>query len=212
MTDTGKYRLSILDVSIFSDTQAFDFWYQQMPAWRKRKIDAMKHESGKMLSLGVGVLLHSALNNMGLNEPQEAQTNEHERPYYAEYPELHFSLSHSGTKAFCAISNELIGCDVEKIKHRDTDIAKRFFTTQENNILDSIADVKERNEMFFRMWTLKESFLKAIGTGLDTSTDSFSILPESDRITIEQSITEADCNFVELDFNDGYRYALCHIK
>ncbi|MBR4483004.1 MAG: hypothetical protein IKS58_03395, partial [Paludibacteraceae bacterium] len=128
---TVNYQLSTLDVKpIIDDPALFEEWYEKMPAWRRRRIDSMKHESGKALSLGVGVLLHKALSEMGIEEPDEVSMNEFEKPFYKEHPEIHFSLSHSGTMAMCAISDRPIGCDVEHQRHRDFDIAKRFFAKE----------------------------------------------------------------------------------
>lgn len=202
--------VSILDTTSLTDPALFASWYAKMPAWRRRKIDGMKHESGKCLSLGVGILLHKALADIGItNEPDEAELNQYEKPYYKEYPNVHFSLSHSGKMAMCAVADAPVGCDVEKIKNKNCDIAERFFAVDENALLKSIADETAQKEMFFRLWTLKESFIKCIGTGLSTPLNEFSIIPEQDRITLNQSINNCQYRFVEIEFDDGYRYSTC---
>lgn len=170
----------------------------------------MKHESGKALSLGVGVLLHKALTEMGVEEPDEVSMNEFEKPFYKEYPEIHFSLSHSGVMAMCAISDRPVGCDVEKIRERDLDIAKRFFTSEEYDLIKSQKTDELQTKMFFRIWTLKESFVKCIGTGLSTPLNEFSIIPDwHGKITLNQTISNSEYNFVELNLDDGYKYSVC---
>lgn len=195
---------------IIDDPAIFAEWYEKMPAWRRRRIDSMKHESGKALSLGVGVLLHKALTEMGVEEPDEVCMNEFEKPFYKEYPEIHFSLSHSGVMAMCAISDRPVGCDVEKIRERDLDIAKRFFTSEEYDLIKSQKTDELQTKMFFRIWTLKESFVKCIGTGLSTPLNEFSIIPDwHGKITLNQTISNSEYNFVELNLDDGYKYSVC---
>lgn len=207
---TVNYQLSTLDVKpIIDDPALFAEWYEKMPAWRRRRIDSMKHESGKALSLGVGVLLHKALSEMGIEEPDEVSMNEFEKPFYKEHPEIHFSLSHSGTMAMCAISDRPIGCDVEHQRQRDFDIAKRFFAKEEYALIKSQPTEQEQTSMFFRIWTLKESFIKCIGTGLSTPLNEFSIIPEQEKITLNQNISNSEYSFVELNLDDGYKYSVC---
>lgn len=204
-------NISTFDVtSLVSYPTLFAAWYAKMPAWRRRRIDSMKHESGKALSLGVGVLLHKALTEMGVEEPDEVSMNEFEKPFYKEYPEIHFSLSHSGVMAMCAISDRPLGCDVEKIRERDLDIAKRFFTSEEYDLIKSQKTDELQIKMFFRIWTLKESFVKCIGTGLSTPLNEFSIIPDwHGKITLNQTISNSEYNFVELNLDDGYKYSVC---
>ncbi len=195
---------------IIDDPALFAEWYEKMPAWRRRRIDSMKHESGKALSLGVGVILHKALTEMGVEEPDEVSMNEFEKPFYKEYPEIHFSLSHSGVMAMCAISDRPVGCDVEKIRERDLDIAKRFFTSEEYDLIKSQKTDELQTKMFFRIWTLKESFVKCIGTGLSTPLNEFSIIPDvHGKITLNQTISNSEYNFVEPNLDDGYKYSVC---
>ena len=52
-------------------------------------------------------------------------------------------------------------------------VAKRFFTPVEQEWLS-----KRPAEEFFRLWTRKESFTKALGKGLTLPLDSFSALDE----------------------------------
>lgn len=170
----------------------------------------MKHQSGKCLSLGVGILLHKALADIGItNEPDEAELNKYEKPYYKEYPNVHFSLSHSGKMAMCVMAEALVGCDVEQVRDKNRDIAERFFTEEENQFIKAQPHSAEQKDMFFRLWTLKESFIKCIGTGLSTPLNEFSIIPEPEKITLTQSISSSEYNFVEINLDDGYKYSVC---
>lgn len=69
-----------------------------------------------------------------------------------------FSLSHSGDWCVCAIGTEgMIGVDIEKMTKRQPELFPLLFRKEEECKSDSA---------FFTRWTIKESYLKAIGTGL----------------------------------------------
>lgn len=82
--------------------------------------------------------------------------------------EIHFSISHSGDHAVCVLNEVPVGIDIETIGKPADGIARRFFAHDE---LDYIRDT----ESFYRIWTLKESFLKVVGLGMHLPLDSFCI-------------------------------------
>lgn len=80
-------------------------------------------------------------------------------------PEI--SLSHSGAWAAAGIGPVPHGIDVEVPRNPEMiqALAERWFLPAEAEALRS-APEKERTELFFRFWTVKESFLKMTGRGL----------------------------------------------
>ena len=53
------------------------------------------------------------------------------KPYLVSEPGVHFSLSHSGDWAVCAIGDHPLGVDIEKCEPGRPDIASRFFHRDE---------------------------------------------------------------------------------
>jgi 4'-phosphopantetheinyl transferase len=106
-------------------------------------------------------------------------TNDYGRPHVAS-PEglgtLSFNLAHTAGLIACACAGSgAVGVDTEHIQ-RDTaplDIADRYFSAAEVSELQA-SPPEQRAERFFHYWTLKESYIKAIGTGLSTPLDRFS--------------------------------------
>jgi len=89
---------------------------------------------------------------------------------------LSFNLAHSDGLIVCAcMTAGKIGVDTESIRHDETllDIADRYFSPAEASALRAHAP-SARLERFFYYWTLKESYIKAIGTGLSTPLGRFS--------------------------------------
>ncbi len=89
---------------------------------------------------------------------------------YLENSDVFFSISHSGSYVLCCVSDNEIGCDIERIKDYNPKIAKRFFTEKEAELLER----SENKEItFVSLWTLKESILKKEGTGISGGLDTY---------------------------------------
>jgi 4'-phosphopantetheinyl transferase len=90
-------------------------------------------------------------------------------------PPLAFNLSHTHGLVACAVARDAeVGVDVECVG-RGTDgrdIAQRFFSAAEVAQLDA-CPAGQRAARFIELWTLKEAFLKAIGSGLAHPLDTF---------------------------------------
>jgi 4'-phosphopantetheinyl transferase len=69
-----------------------------------------------------------------------------------------------------AVSQEIVGIDVEEIKPRERleGVARRVFTEAERDAIDGDA-------AFYRHWVAKEAFVKATGRGV-ASVKSFEVL------------------------------------
>lgn len=89
---------------------------------------------------------------------------------------LHFNLSHSGKLALIGVSQHELGIDVEKVRHLEslTQIAQRHFSDSEFRKLEALDDAA-RELAFYRCWTRKEAYIKALGEGLSMALDSFDV-------------------------------------
>jgi 4'-phosphopantetheinyl transferase len=96
---------------------------------------------------------------------------------------LRFNLAHSARRAVYAISAEReLGVDIEKVRplvDMET-IARRFFSADEYAALMSLPGI-DQPIAFYRCWTRKEAYLKALGDGLARPLSEFdvSVLPTS---------------------------------
>jgi 4'-phosphopantetheinyl transferase len=81
---------------------------------------------------------------------------------------LEFNLSHSGDLVAYAISDQPVGIDIERVRSMDlSGIIQRFFAPNEFAAWQKLPQSKQE-AAFFHAWTVKEAYLKAIGTGLHT--------------------------------------------
>ncbi|WP_371670870.1 4'-phosphopantetheinyl transferase superfamily protein [Streptomyces sp. NBC_00289] len=102
-----------------------------------------------------------------VREPCPGCAKPHGRPAVAHPgPPLHFSLAHSHGMAAIAVSTTVIGVDVERLPRDETvEVCAPALHPGEREELAGLAGQAKR-EAFGRMWTRKEAYLKALGTGL----------------------------------------------
>jgi 4'-phosphopantetheinyl transferase len=119
-----------------------------------------------------------------------------------------FNIAHSGSWVVCAVDDGSVGVDVERIHAIDLAIAKRFFSPREYECLACL-DGEAKINRFFDLWSLKESYIKAIGKGLSCPLDSFTIIFEEKRISMEADGDLPILFFKQYDIGPGYKCALC---
>jgi len=125
---------------------------------------------------------------------------------------ISFNLSHTDGLIACAIHfGARIGCDVENLGRRieGDGIAKRFFAASERDELGATPQA-QRRERFLELWTLKEAYLKACGTGLRTPLGAFAFeLPPVSTSRRGCCSPEVRIRFDELDDSPGdWRFSL----
>lgn len=90
---------------------------------------------------------------------------------------LRFNMSHSRGVGLVAVSdNRELGVDVEYIRadFATEDITRRFFSPHEVAAFNALSE-ELRVAAFFRCWTRKEAYIKAIGRGLSQPLDGFDV-------------------------------------
>ena len=205
MNDMVKVYTAKTDT--LADEKLFSRLYAGMPPYRREKIDRMAFRKDKCLSLGAGVLLDCALSIEGING-HEITYIKNQKPVLKN-SDICFNLSHSGNIVFCVIADTDVGCDVEQIKDIGMSISSEYFSHDEYKTIAACTDNAGRIDMFFRYWTLKESFMKATGLGFELELDEFCIVLGEKDISVRQNVDSRRYHFWEYDRNDGYKYAVC---
>jgi 4'-phosphopantetheinyl transferase len=104
------------------------------------------------------------------------QYTSHGKPF-VENCGIDFNLSHSGDWVLFAFSRSAeIGVDIEHIRLLSDmrDVAQHNFSAAEFTRWEATPE-GDRTDAFYRCWTRKESFIKAIGEGLSCPLDSFEV-------------------------------------
>ena len=201
-------RIYTADTAVLSDSGLYRRLYEGAPQPRRDKIDRFRFPKDKRLSLGAWALLDYALREAGVSE-RTLEYNENGKPRLARRSDIHFNLSHSGTRVMCAVSDSEIGCDVEQMTASVPDIAGSCFCPEECAAIERCRDEESRRAMFFRYWTLKESFCKAVGLGLALPLSSFCITIRGGDITVRQNADKRQFFFRSFPHDGEYQYAVC---
>lgn len=151
---------------------------------RIEKIERTKQKKSQLQSIYAGLLLEYALCEMGLSgRTLTFLKNPDGKPYIAEYPELFYNLSHSKDYVALVMDEHPVGVDVEGLRVGYQKLVHRFFAP------DEVAFLQESwsDETFTRLWTRKESYLKATGYGMRMPLSGFSTLQE--KVQVNEQMT-----------------------
>jgi 4'-phosphopantetheinyl transferase len=135
----------------------------------------------------------------------------HGRPDLADNPlDLRFSVSHSSGHAVIAVTRERdLGIDIEvsrRIDHLDS-LAERYLAPVE---IEQLALEDDKVHAFWKAWTRKEAYVKALGTGLSGRICEFAVsLSEPARLltTAKPGDAAADWTLLDLSY-DAFMVAL----
>ena len=112
-----------------SQTDSLD----KLSSYRRERLSRISRERQRELSLSAELLLIEALNTLGpVGLPLDIHTQAGGKPILGQGP--CFSLSHSGELVFCALSDEPVGADVQKLLEKEP----------EPRLLDRCLSQKER--------------------------------------------------------------------
>ncbi|MBR2145842.1 MAG: 4'-phosphopantetheinyl transferase superfamily protein [Muribaculaceae bacterium] len=168
--------VKIANVEPLAAPGALDDALHQLSHYRRDKTMRYRFDRGKHLSAGAGLLLDNMLREHGLRErDMQYSEGEHGKPFFVNHPELHFNLSHSGNLVACAIGNKPVGIDIQNIVKLRRSLVNYTMSAAEIAQLDAMTSVDDQELFFTQLWTLKESYVKATGTGLSHNFPSFAV-------------------------------------
>jgi 4'-phosphopantetheinyl transferase len=210
-----------VNVFILKDSKVFDAplinnWYQYLSQDEKNKYHKFYFEKDKRLYLLSHTMLRLVISQyLGCStKALKFGSNKYGKPYLLDYPECHFNLSHSKQAVALVVNQGLdlsLGVDIECFHDRGEtlNLATNYFSQAECVLLNSYA-YSDRNEIFFKLWTLKESYIKAIGKGLSINLNSFSFKDLDKNIKVSHYANEANnfWRFSQKKIYDEYFLAL----
>ncbi|MGG4046130.1 MULTISPECIES: 4'-phosphopantetheinyl transferase family protein [Paenibacillus] len=177
------------------------------------KILKVKNKEAQTRSLAGQLLIRSIIHN-DLNIPNtdiRFSKNEYGKPYLENNPDFHFNITHSNNQIVCITDGDRVGVDVQHIKPIGLDLARKFFTEQEHLLLTNIVSYHERLETFYDIWTLKESFIKAVGKGFHIPLNTFNLVHE-DKLVSSIYFEESSYYFRRYDTIENYKLSVCSVN
>ncbi len=181
-------EIYITQISELMNEDIYNRAYASLPQNRKDKADRIKMQQGRCQSVAAGLLLNYAVRNwtnrIQLSDTEnnkihnvsiqdaieeynqkydyETVTGSSGKPYFRNFPDIFFNISHSGKYVVCAVSDKEVGIDIEGGRKASISLAKRFFCQEETSWINE----EDSEDRFFRIWTLKEAYGKAVGCGV----------------------------------------------
>lgn len=101
------------------------------------------------------------------NEDISFETNAFFKPFLNTEKNFFFNLSHSGNWVVCVVDKQSVGIDIEEIKPIDPDVIIDVLAPQEYDEMNQ-QEESQKLSSFYSIWTIKESYLKAKGIGLES--------------------------------------------
>ncbi len=131
-------------------------------------------------------LLRECLRPYGIDYTEDSPVTKGEfgKPSLTEHPEIHYNISHADGIAACVVSGSECGIDCERIRPLRENVMRRAFSAREKKLIEE-APEEQKNTLFFRLWTLKEAYIKAVGTGLSFPLEQAEFILTEDGFTTE---------------------------
>ncbi|MDE7436647.1 MAG: 4'-phosphopantetheinyl transferase superfamily protein [Lachnospiraceae bacterium] len=170
---------------------------------RKCKVMRYLKAEDRIRSLGAGLLLNRILPRYGVS-PAGIRIGADGKP---EVDGICFNLSHSGHIVICATAEKEVGCDVEEIVKAPEGVVEHFFHPSESAYVNACTG-EERDHRFFRVWTMKESYIKMTGEGMSLDFDRFEFLLDPEKIKVRRDGKLLSCRIMEYDI-PGYKVSVC---
>lgn len=204
-----REHIVLLDINQLMEESMFEACLKQVPKKRQEQIAGCAKKADKMRSLGAGLVLEAMLKNLDINlSKSPLEYGEHGKPFVPNRPDVHFNLSHSGDYAAGIWGKRPVGIDIEKIGKMNRQVVRRFFHEGERRYLEGFSREEEQIQAFFRLWVLKESFMKVTGLGMRLPLNSFEISIGSGEIQVLHPLNHKQYSFQEFSM-EGYRGAVC---
>jgi 4'-phosphopantetheinyl transferase len=182
---------------------------QLLPPERQHRINRYKYIKDAQLSLIAGLLLSSIIQGeLGIPYNQQCfEYNSSGKPRLITDQPYHFNLSHSVDWVVCGTDHNPVGIDIEQIRPINLRIAKRVMNDHEYKTFSELSP-EEKITYFYDIWTMKESYVKAIGKGLSFPLDYFSIESTGEEFII-RSNDLPDYWTRQIEIDPKYKLSVC---
>jgi 4'-phosphopantetheinyl transferase len=171
----------------------------RLPPFMRSEIGRYKTEPDRKSRLAARLMLYQALEEDGKPGLIHGwKRDAHHKPYIEGWSA--FSISHSGDLAVFCCGSDPVGIDIEKNADQDYTQIASYFHPKEQVFIREAKDIRKA---FYTIWTRKEAFSKAIGTGIAIGLNQFDCTGE--RIGLEGRIW----HFYRVDIDKDYTCYLC---
>lgn len=173
MTRAGSGKLYLLDLDGGLDAATYGEWSGLVSEERRCGLARFHFRADAERALAGEILARAALSFVtGLAPTEFAFVQDRRGKPRAETLERpgcllpEFNVSHAGSLVACAVSSRPIGVDVEELFLPEETLVKHVCSPGEAEYVQNGGGGLSVPAAFTLLWTLKESYLKALGVGL----------------------------------------------
>ena len=142
-----------------------------------------------------------------IEEMPEILRDECGKPYLKDCS-LQFNVSHSGEYLAIAVSEQPVGIDIQEPRTIREGTYRKVVQPQERELIG-----EERERDFLRLWTLKESFVKAEGKGLGIPMKDYYFAKENDCYFVNYGGQRTAWTFnIEETLIENYFISVCGVE
>ena len=213
-----KGEIIILVLEIDSTQEKWSDYDTILSKNEKNKAHEFQHPDDRLSFTKCRSILRSTLSKWLNCDPNEINIihRENGKPYLEHSKVIEFNITH--TKGLAAIAFSIdseVGIDAENLNREINldQVAKKVFTTSEQSLINA-NNQNDKKKTFFRLWTSKESYLKATGQGLRIDPRKISVDPPIENkkhgtLKCENDLNSHHLLLIELKCPDPYIMTLC---
>jgi 4'-phosphopantetheinyl transferase len=185
-------------------SELYEHSYAMMDENKRERVGRMRFEDDRKRSVAGDYLARQLVSKRFSVAPETVRlvSSASGKPLVSGY-DAFISISHSGDYALCALSGKPVGADIEKIRKADERVIRRVCSEAE------IRYITEKNTdfRFFQLWTLKEAYAKALGTGIfsEAAKTEFTVTESAGMLKTPQGV------FLISHQIPGYIVSICEL-
>lgn len=205
-------RIYLTNITEIDDDDFFRIFSKQT-VQRKRKAQSFLRKKDAIRCICAGALIqYCLLKERNINEELEMVYNQYGKPRVKDLDDFFFNISHSEEWVVLASSISEVGIDVQKIINKKFDTISPFFSDVEQEYVLKTSNRTERFRRQSVIWTLKECYLKYLGTGFAYGKSKIFINPRNMQVEFSDRNNGGNPKLQYYTFLRGYILAVCGDK
>lgn len=173
---------------------------------RKEKVLSFHHKMDQDMALAGDILTRKVVTkHLGiLQEYVIIDYNKYGKPFVKNRPDFYYNISHKGNTIVLATSNRCIGIDIEPIQMPNEMVINYCYTKEEKERIHGAVSAAYE---YTQLWTLKESYVKNIGVGMNYPLKKVCFIFDKE-LRMYKLLGLDNYSFLTLNF-DNYLVSLC---